>query len=921
MTHLDWRSPRLVGRRRELDLLAGVVSHAVDDGAALLVTGEPGVGKSALLGAAAEIAGSRGVRVIRGSGVEYESDVGYAGLHQLVDLLSDELDQLPPARRATLQVALGIGTGPAPGRLAVLDAALALFRHAASRTPMLVVVDDMHWLDRASASVIGSVGRRLAGSHLGLLVGTRLGAGGFFEHAGWPELVVTPLDETESLELLTHQFAHLPTRVLREVAREAQGNPLALLEFAAAAGRSRAGDRWEIGAGRGVRTLFESRISQLPASTRRLLLLAALDGSGSLGVLASAGGPGGVEELGPAERDHLVVVDERVGEVRFRHPMVKSAVVELSTLEARREAHQRLAEIFVDHPERRGHHLAEAALAPDETVAAIVEKGARRTLRRGDVVGAVARLLRAADLSPGSADRGRRLAEAVFIGAFSTGELESSSQLLRDATRNDPTLAATLNAASATAYMLINSEGDIALAHRLLTEAIDSALAEPTHDRGALSRGLYTLVVMCHYARRADYWDAFDDIVQRVGAEVPADTLLLTETFASPLTASREALAELDREVDTLDDALDVGHIVQIATAAFYTDRLAGCRKALDRVTREGREGGLAASALMTSTMAAFDDLNAGRWDAAGEAASEARELSEQLGYRLYGWSANYASALVAGRRGDLVTCADLSEAMAAWGAARGLGSLEDFAHHAQGEAALGAGDFERAYAHASAITGPGTLPAHSPQALWSALDLVEAALHTGRTAEATAHAQAMHAVAMSRLSPRFALVTTAALAMVAADDAAPDLFVEALGHRGAEAWPFELARVHLAHGERLRRLRDTREARAHLQSALDGFDRLGAVRWAQRAATELRATGATRRPGGPGGASQLTPQELEVAQLAASGMSNRDIATRLYVSPRTVSAHLYRAFPKLGVTSRAALRDALGDASGDDAP
>ncbi|WP_435745170.1 helix-turn-helix transcriptional regulator [Nocardioides sp. SYSU DS0663] len=922
MAQLDSDPYGLLGRERELAAVDAFLARAETDGAALLLTGEPGVGKSAILDAAARTASIGGWRVVRGGGVEYETDVSFAGLHQLVDQLTDELVQLPAASREALQVALGLGSGSAPDRLTLLQASLALLRQAATETPLLVVIDDMHWLDRATASVIGFVGRRLQGSRIGLLGATRPSAGGFFERTGWPELGVHPLDDDHAMELLAHQFAHLPTRVLREVAHEAQGNPLALLEFAAAAGHPRTGRRAAPGAAaatiREVRSLYATRIGCLPPPTRRLLLIAALDGSGSLSTLAEGSGSAGLSDLGPAEHDHLVMVDERAGEIRFRHPMIKSALVELSTHDDRREAHQRLAEIFADQPERRGHHVAEAAEAPDETVAAVIEEGAQRTLQRGDVVGAVTRLLRAADLSPDRSARSRRMAHAAFIGAFAAGELQSSSQLLRDARRRDPTLGETLEAAVATAYMLLNSDGDATVAHRFLTAAIDTALTEPDHDREALSRGLYTLVVMCHYAGRVEYWEDYDDLVARMGTSAPADAILLTETFAAPLTASPSMLAALDRQIEQLDDTLDVELIIRTAIASFYTDRLAGCRRALDRVARDGRESGAAASALMALSMMTFDHLAAGRWHAAERTAADAGALAEELGYRLYDSSRTYATALIAARRGDLEACTAESEAMLVWAAPRQLGRLEDFAHHALGEAALGAGAFEDAYAHATAIGGPGSLHTHDPQALWSALDLVDAALHTGRADEARAHAEALHAADPGRLSPRFAMVATAALAMVAPDDTAADLFDEALAVPGTEVWPFELSRVRLAYGERLRRLRRTRDARVQLEAARDGFDRLGALLWSQRASTELRATGAARRTGVAGGVAALTPQELEVAQLAARGMSNREIATRLYVSPRTVSAHLYRTFPKLGITSRAALRDALSDPSTD---
>jgi DNA-binding CsgD family transcriptional regulator len=249
-----------------------------------------------------------------------------------------------------------------------------------------------------------------------------------------------------------------------------------------------------------------------------------------------------------------------------------------------------------------------------------------------------------------------------------------------------------------------------------------------------------------------------------------------------------------------------------------------------------------------------------------------------------------------------------LSGEIASWR----LGRLADWANHALARAALGAGDFEASYGHASAISPPGSLGSHNPQALWAALDMVEAAVHTGRDDDARAHADLLRRTDLGRLSPRAALIATAAAAMVAPDEQASDLYGEALAVPEIEEWPFELARVQLAHGERLRRLRRTRESRRELAAARDGFDRLGARSWSRRAASELRATGATRSHDPGVGPASLTPQERQIALLAATGLTNREIAARLYMSPRTVSSHLYRVFPKLGVRSRAALRDAL---------
>src|ERR671911_2135486 len=911
---------RLIGRDRELATLGSFLDDVVTDGATLLLTGEPGVGKTALLTAAAQMATTAGVRVVRGGGVEYETDVSFAGLHQLVDPLSDDLRRLPRSTRMALEVALGIGSGPAPDRLMVLTSSLALFRLASSSTPVLLVIDDLHWLDRASGAVIGFVGRRLQGSRIGLLGALRPGVGGFFERAGLPDFAITPLVEAEARDLLADRFPHLSTRALGRVVDEAQGNPLALLEFAVAGSGppdSRFGRAATSGSSSEVRALYEARVSQLPDATRRLLLLAALDGSGSLAVLAAASGPAGLDDLGSAERDLLVVVDDRVGEVKFRHPMIKSALVERSTHDERCTAHQRLAELFDDQPERRAHHLAAAASHPDEGVASVIEEGAHHTLRRGDVVGAISRLLRAAELSPNRRERSRRLADAAYIGARQAGELDTSSELLRDARRRDPTLGETLHAAVATAYLLLNSDGNAETAAHLLLVAIDSALNEPDQDCDGLSEALFTLVLICHYAAREEYWDAFHDAMGRLVAGAAPEVQLLADVFADPIAVPAQALRDLDRDIEQLQDTEDPDLIVRTSIAGFYTDRLGACREPLWRVVRDGREGGAVGAAMMALSMLGHCELAAGRWDEAQQLAAESSALCDERGYQLYAWGGRYATALIAANRGDLDACHEICQAMFEWGTPRQLGRLPDFANHTLAQAALGSGDFEDCYTHATAIAPPGSFPSHTTQVLWVAVDLVEAAVRTGRHAEARAHVDAMQRADLARLSPRLALIAAAAQAMVAPDADAPDLFDEALALPRIEDFPFELARAHLAYGERLRRLRRTRDARVQLAAACDAFGRLGADPWAKRAAVELAATGMTRHVVG-GTAAALTSQELEVAQLAAAGMTNREIAERLFVSPRTVSAHLYRIFPKLGITTRAALRDALNAVSSD---
>jgi len=425
------------------------------------------------------------------------------------------------------------------------------------------------------------------------------------------------------------------------------------------------------------------------------------------------------------------------------------------------------------------------------------------------------------------------------------------------------------------------------------------------------------LALVCHYAARPDYWVAFDDAMARLPPGVAPEARLLADTFADPLTASDRALTDLDDEIRKLRDVDDAVVIMRCAIAGFYTDRLIDCREPLARVVQDGREGGAVRSAMTALAMIAFGELHAGHWDEAQQLAAESTELCEERGYRLMAWTGRYATALIAGNRGDRQTCREICQAMIEWATPRQVGHLREFAHHALAQTALGAGDFEESYRNATAISPAGTLGSHPTQALWAALDLIDAAVHAGRNDEARAHAGAMRDANLGRLSARFALITSAATAMVAADDEAPDLFVRALATPTIEEWPFEVARVRLAYGERLRRLRRIREARSQLEAALECFERLGADPWSRRAATELRATGANRQRATGGGEASLTLQEREIAMLAATGLTNRQIAVQLYVSPRTVSAHLYRIFPKLGITSRAALRDALSPTSG----
>jgi DNA-binding CsgD family transcriptional regulator len=904
----------LIGRESETDRIRVFLDAARTEGGALLVTGEPGVGKTGLLNAASEAASAAGIRLLRAAGVEFEAGTSFSGLNQLLLPLLDSLPHLPDVHRDALNVALGFGDGTAPSRLVVSNAALFLLRQTAVARPVLVILDDLPWLDRASAGVLSFVARRLSGSQVGLLGASRTGEVDFFDHTGLPELEVRRLDDAAAGQLLDSRFPDLASIVRRRILTEARGNPLALLELPVAltAGMRASASSLPsaLPLSRRLQALFGSRITGLPAQTRQLLLLMALDGTGDMRILEKGeASNAGFRDLAPAEQARLVYVDEATHRLAFHHPLMRSAVVDLSHAGERRNAHRVLADVWAAQPDRRAWHLAEATVEPDESVAAQLEGTAARILARGDSVGCIKALTRASELSPRSAERLRRLAAAAYVGADVAGDLGNASKVLAELGRGDVDLEGSLQAAVAASAFLLNADGDVATAHRLLVQAIQTRVGVHDGDDPLLEEALNTLMMVCYYGGTADLWQPFHEIVRSV--RVPMAVIQNSKTFADPVRTALTGLKSLEAAIEALAWETDPTRIVRTAIAGCYVDRMGGCREALWRVVRDARQGGAVASGLNAMMVLAFDDFFTGNWDEADELDSEVVRVAEELGYGLLGWPAKLILALIASARGDDRRTLELN-AIVEWARPRGFGTVEWYASQARGLAALGRGDFEDAYQQACRISPPGTLASHIPHALTVLMDLVEAAVRTGRNAEAAAHVAAMQEANIAGISSRLALVVGASAAMAAPDDTAVELFQATLALPEIDRWRFDLARVRLAYGERLRRRRAMVAARAQLNAALEIFERLRARPWIERASAELRATGQTKPRAGDNVLDRLTAQEFEIVSLAASGLTNKQIAERMFLSPRTVGGHLHRAFPKLGVTTRAALRDAL---------
>ena len=511
MSHLDTPTEDLTGRAEELGFLESFFRQAAVSGGALLLSGDPGVGKTALLNAVATSASSEGRMVLRAGGVEFEGDVGFAALNQALFPLLVHFDELDAAYGGSLRVALGFGAGPPPTPLLVFNAALALLRHVAARVPLLLIVDDLPWVDRASAGVLSFIARRTAGTRVGLLVACRTGAQTYFDRAGLPEYELGALSEEAAGQLLTTRFPHIGGWLKRRVLEAAQGNPLALLELPKALSGSRVSVIDPVLSvlplSQRLQELFTSRVTRLPPRARSVLLLAALEGTGDLRVLGAADDGGyRLDDLAPAERDQLVRADENSLRVLFCHPLIRSAAVEVSTLGQRRRAHQALAAVLTDQPERRAWHLGEACTEPDERVAGLLEDAARSILKRGDYVGAVARLTRAADLSPSAAERTRRLAQAAYIGAEAIGDMRSAAQLLEGMRQASSQPGDPLLYAPAAAFVILENDGHIDTAHRLLVAAIEDGGHDYDAGNPLLVNALWSLALVCYFGGRPELW-------------------------------------------------------------------------------------------------------------------------------------------------------------------------------------------------------------------------------------------------------------------------------------------------------------------------------------------------------------------------------------------------------------------------------
>jgi DNA-binding CsgD family transcriptional regulator len=904
--------PQLIGRENELGIVRAFLEN-VGRGAALALSGDAGVGKTVMLDAAAAFASADGFRVLRAVGAEFETELSFSGLHQILSPLLSSISGVESLYQDALRVALGFKDGPRPDQLVISNAVMALLGKAALRRPLLVIIDDAQWLDQASMAVLAFAARRgVAG--VGFLCAIRSGHDSPMECCCLPTQELRPISDDAAAALLDSRLPTLAPRVRKRLIAEAAGNPLALMELPTVLSAHQLAALEVLPSSLPLtvrlKALFEARIVGLPKRTRWVLLLAALDSAGDLRVLQAAADTSQVfDDLAPADRDRLIVVDDANHRVNCQHPLIRSSVVALSTGAERRKAHRALATAMLDQPDRHAWHLAEASLEPDEQVAGMLDQVAYRMLHRGDLVGAATSSTRAASLSPKTADRARRLAFAAYQGARS-GEPRTGSQLRADARQADPEFTGSLRDAVIGAVLLLSGDGDIVSAHELLIDALRSHGALWDAQDKSVTEALHTLALVCWFGGNAELWESYEEAVSRLTPPVPADFLLRHTVLADPARATASSLSRFECALEGLRKESDPTTIVRISGSARYLDRHNLRREPLQRILQESAGAGEAEVCALRDL--ALDCFLTGQWVESERQANEglARALEQQ--HQLRAGEFRYVLALLAAARGDDDSNRAQCDELTSVAHARSALTLQYGSLRARALAEIGRGDFEQAYRHAAAISPPGKFASHVGEALFVCMDLVEAAVRTNRLDDAKAHVAAMGEEGIAALSPRLALLVAGSAALVAPDNVAAELFEHALGLPQIERWPFDRARVQLAYGERLRRTRSTMlQSRTQLSATLDAFNRLGAHPWVRRAGNELRATGETRLTGVHLDYA-LTPQQHEITALAASGLSNKQIAERLYLSPRTVGNHLHRAYSKLGITSRAALRDAL---------
>jgi DNA-binding CsgD family transcriptional regulator len=903
----------LVGRDGEQRALDALLESARKDRSAVLVLrGEPGIGKTALLEYAEERA--EGMRVLRCGGIESEAELPFAGLHQLVRPCLDLLDRLPPPQAVALRSALGLSFDAVQDRYLVSLGLLSLLAEACEQGPVLCCVDDAQWLDHPSAEALSFAARRFEAEPIVLLMAAREGEARRFEADGLPELELAGLSEDASRSLLADRLERAaPPEVLANLVVAAHGNPLALLELPAALSETQLRGTEPILGPPPLRSSveeeFRARASELPEDARRVLLLAAAEDAGDLALIRQAAERLGlgIEDLEVAEREGLVRLNHSV---TFRHPLVRSAVYRSATLGERRAAHEALAEVAED-PVRRAWHRALVAERADEQIAGELEAAGAQAAGRGAQATASAAFERAAELSEKPVKRGHRLQLAAHA-ALNAGRSEVALALVERArpSATDPHDAVELDLVQ---LMVESQQGSPADAYAMAVSLTDK-LAELDRDRALMNATALVYIALMAGTQERGFTGA-RNAVERIAPGGPAHSFMTTflDSVASLESGDSEAAGARLYELIDLGDHLGEDPALSVAgLLCFYVGDFRRARLITERALAQRRARSSLAEVAGMLPLNAYAEVLDRRLSAAMASATEGVELAGQIGFANAETFMLTVLGRVAALQGREEEARELIDTAMKRSLANGLVVAIESCRLGLADLELGMGDPREALEQLEQLD-PTPFP---PAGLVATPDLVEAAVRLGEPERAQEPMARYEAWAPVSRAPAVQGNLARCRGMLAeTPEEAERWFQEALEIHSHGAPAFERARTQLTYGERLRRERRKTDARTQLRVALDTFEGLGTAPWAERARGELAATGETARKRNVETVDELTPQERRIAQLVAAGATNRDVAAQLFVSPKTVEYHLRKVFLKVGVTSRVELaRIPLGE-------
>jgi DNA-binding CsgD family transcriptional regulator len=901
----------LVGRDKETSCLRDLVSPPYEEARALLLLGEPGLGKTALLTEAAAQATSGGMWHLSATGRESERELAFSGLHQLLRPALRHIEGLPARQAAALRGAFALagGTFP-PDALLTGIAVLTLLSLASEEAPLLVTADDVQWLDQASLDALAFATRRLDEERVVVLVSARGAMPPVGLERDFPQLLLEPLPLADAGRLLDSQPKPPRGRARDQVLAQAAGNPLALIELSKMvaanpdAGRHLATELLPLTSQ--LTAVMAARYTALPEHAKAGLLLAAAADGGD--VTAHASGLT-MDTLGHAEAAGLIRID--ASGPQFTHPLARSAVYHSAPFAERAAAHLKIADAVRDRPDRHAWHLAAAALGPDEHVAALLEESAGVAKRRGGAAASARAMERAAELSPDDDSKARRMLAAAQL-AHAAGQADWVRELAGNTLAVTSDQGLRFAARLEIGWSLLWSNRNAEALDTLLSVAADALLTHPTIAWDAVGVTAILVHQSGHPDVRAKVRAALSGL-DRAGAKVP-------DTDDWPASSTEEARSWIRACTDPFDDRTEmVSRLKRMAGRALLSDpgkigaaawsldepelAVQVLRQALTKLRAPGVRG--ASGAVLSCLQWACAD--SGRWDEALAAAREAADIAAAYKMQAVAANSHLVTATIAAMRGEQEqvapllarVLADVDEAVYRGFAAR--------VRHAAGLAALAEGRNVAADAQLSREFAPDGTPLHYQFSYYAIADYAAAAARAERRLEAANRVDRALAMAGPAPGPRLEQLAARARGLLADPAQAEAHFTAGLADQAGEAWPFERAQLKLDYGEWLRRQRRINDAKPLLGSALDTFTRLGAAPWTRRTDSELRACGVTAeaRPIRTNALDELTPQQREIAILAGHGLTNNEIADRLFLSPRTVASHLHRSYPKLGIAGR----------------